>query len=157
MSHNEPQKWVTRKPEFYVTMSQNEPQREKRCHKKPQAAILGNNECCRGVVVITTAQLHSTQPELKFCAGSNPARGVSEIHDGEDLWRWSRLEIRLNAFGRSTTPQNNFIIITASYSETLRATMAHSRPLSIITSTMSNKEQHWRKMSQYKPRATTSH
>ena len=49
----------------------------------------------RGVVVITTAQLHSTKPELRFCAGSNPAHGVSEIRDGEDLWQWSRLEIRL--------------------------------------------------------------
>ena len=39
----------------------------------------------RGVVVITTAQLHLTKPELRFCAGSNPARGVSEIRDGEDL------------------------------------------------------------------------
>ena len=39
----------------------------------------------RGVAVITTAQLHSTKPELKFCAGSIPARGASEIHDGEDL------------------------------------------------------------------------
>ena len=39
----------------------------------------------RGVVVITTAQRHSTKPELRFCAGSNPARGVSEIRDGEDL------------------------------------------------------------------------
>ena len=37
------------------------------------------------VVVITTVQLHSTKPELRFCAGSNPARGVSEIRDGEDL------------------------------------------------------------------------
>ena len=35
-----------------------------------------------GVVVITTAQLHSTKPELRFCASSNP---VSEIRDGEDL------------------------------------------------------------------------
>ena len=50
-------------------------------------------ECCRlvpkmwryGVVVITTAQLHSNKPELRFCAGSNPAHGVSEIRDGEDL------------------------------------------------------------------------
>ena len=25
----------------------------------------------------------------------NPARGVSQIRDGEDLWLWSRLEIRL--------------------------------------------------------------
>ena len=55
-----------------------------------------------GVVVITTAQLHSTKPEVRFCAGSNPARGMSEIHDGEDLLQWSRLEIRLNAFRRST-------------------------------------------------------
>ena len=38
-----------------------------------------------GAVVITTAQLHSTKPALGFCAGSNPARGISEIRDGEDL------------------------------------------------------------------------
>ena len=63
-----------------------------------------------GVVVITTAQLHSTKPEFRFCAGSNPARGVSEICDGEDLWQWSRLEIRLNGFRRLTIPQKQFII-----------------------------------------------
>ena len=39
----------------------------------------------RGVVVVTTAQLHSTKPKLRFCAGSNPAHAVSEIRDGEDL------------------------------------------------------------------------
>ena len=39
----------------------------------------------RGVVVITTAQLHSTKPELRFCTGSNPVHGVSEIRDSEDL------------------------------------------------------------------------
>ena len=39
----------------------------------------------RGVVIITTAQLHSTKPELRFYAGSNPARGVLAIRDGEDL------------------------------------------------------------------------
>ena len=39
----------------------------------------------RGVVVITTAQLHSAKPKLRFCAGSNPPRGVSEFRDGEDL------------------------------------------------------------------------
>ena len=38
-----------------------------------------------GVVVITTAKLHSTKPESEFCAGLNPARGVSEIRDGGDL------------------------------------------------------------------------
>ena len=37
------------------------------------------------VVVITTAQLHSSKPELMFCVGSNPAHGVSEIRDDEDL------------------------------------------------------------------------
>ena len=53
-----------------------------------------------GVVVITTAQHHSTKPELRFFAGANPARGMSEIRNGEDLWQWLRLEIRLNAFRR---------------------------------------------------------
>ena len=38
-----------------------------------------------GVVVITTAQLHSLKFELRFCSGSNPIRSVSEIRDGEDL------------------------------------------------------------------------
>ena len=33
----------------------------------------------------TTPQLHSTKPELRFCAGSNTACGVSEIRDGENL------------------------------------------------------------------------
>ena len=66
----------------------------------------------RGVVVITAAKLHSTKPELRFfCARSNPARVVSEIRDGMDLRQSSRLEIRLNAFRRSTIPQKQFIII----------------------------------------------
>ena len=38
-----------------------------------------------GVVVITTAQLHSTKPELRFYPGSNLVRSVSEIRDDEDL------------------------------------------------------------------------
>ena len=63
-----------------------------------------------GVVVINTAQLHSTKPELRFCAGSNPARGMSEIRDGEDLRQWF-----LHAFRRSTIPQKQFIIIIFSY------------------------------------------
>ena len=39
----------------------------------------------RGPVVITTAQLHSTKPKLRFCKGSNLAFGLSENRDGEDL------------------------------------------------------------------------
>ena len=65
----------------------------------------------RGVVVITTAQFHSIKPEVRFCAGSNPACGMLEICDGDDLWQWYQLEIRLNAFYRSTILQKQFIII----------------------------------------------
>ena len=64
-------------------------------------------KCLRGVVVITTTQLHSTKPELRLCTDSNPARGVTEIRDGENLWQWSRL----NAFRRSTIPQKQCTII----------------------------------------------
>ena len=64
----------------------------------------------RGVMVITTAQLHSTKSELRLCAGSGPARGVSGIRYGEGIWQWSQLEIRLRAFRRSTIPQGQFII-----------------------------------------------
>ena len=38
-----------------------------------------------GVVVIATGQLHSTKPKLRVGIGSNPARGVLKIRDGEDL------------------------------------------------------------------------
>ena len=58
-------------------------------------------------MVTTTAQLHSTKSELRFCANSNPARGLSEIRDSEDLWQWSQQEIRLNAFRWSTIAQSN--------------------------------------------------
>ena len=39
----------------------------------------------RGVVIITTAQPHLSRSELRFCTGSNPARGVSKTPDGENL------------------------------------------------------------------------
>ena len=65
----------------------------------------------RGVVVITTAQLPLTNPELKFCRCSNPAHDVSEICDGENLLEWSQLEVRLNTFRQSTIPQKQVIII----------------------------------------------
>ena len=38
-----------------------------------------------GAVVITTARLHSTKLELRFCAGSNSAGGMSKIRNSEDL------------------------------------------------------------------------
>ena len=50
---------------------------------KPKGDLTVTKRC--GVVVITTALLHSTKPELRFYAGSNPARGGLEIRDGEDL------------------------------------------------------------------------
>ena len=64
-----------------------------------------------GVVVTTTVQRHSTKSELRFCAGSNPASDMSEICYGEDLWLWSRLKIKPNAFCRSVITQKQFIII----------------------------------------------
>ena len=67
------------------------------------------------MVVITATQFHSAKPELKFCAGSNPAHAVSKIRDGEVLWQWSWLEIRLSDIRRSIIPQNQFIIIITTY------------------------------------------
>ena len=37
----------------------------------------------RGLVVISTAQLNLTKPELMFYSGTNTALGVLEICDGE--------------------------------------------------------------------------
>ena len=39
----------------------------------------------RCIVVIATVQLPSSEPELRFSIGSNPAGSMSEIHDCEDL------------------------------------------------------------------------
>ena len=39
----------------------------------------------RGVVFITTAQIHSANPEITFCVGSYPACRMSKIHNGENL------------------------------------------------------------------------
>ena len=92
------------------------------------------------MVVITTAQLHSTKPELWFCAGSKPARDVSEIRDGEDLWQWSRLEIRLIVLRCSTIPQKQFIIIIAMLIK-WKGISSHSWKLSSYHSFV---QEHWR-------------
>ena len=58
-------------------------------NRSSQVFLINRNATVKwycGAVVITTAQLHSTKPELKFCAGSNPACRVSDINNGEDLW-----------------------------------------------------------------------
>ena len=82
-----------------------------RYKNSPDLITEKNQFWCCGVVVITTAQLHSTKPGLRFWAGSNPARGVLEICNGADLWQCSQLKIRLNTFIRSTIPQKQFFII----------------------------------------------
>ena len=66
--------------------------------------------CRCSVFVITTTQLHLTESELRFRTGSNPACSVREIHGGEDLWKWSWLEITLNVFCRSPIPQKQFVV-----------------------------------------------
>ena len=39
----------------------------------------------RGVVAITATQLHSSRTKPSFCVSSNPAHGVSQICDGDNL------------------------------------------------------------------------
>ena len=58
---------------------------------------------CHGAVVLHNF-IHQS---LNSC----PTCSTSEISDDEDLWQWSQLEIRLNAFCQSTIPQKKFIII----------------------------------------------
>ena len=50
-----------------------------------RSVLFEQNKIRRGAVAITTAQLHSIKPELRFSAGSCPAQGVSEIRDDENL------------------------------------------------------------------------
>ena len=56
----------------------------------------------RGVVVITTAQLHSTKPALKFCRGSNPACSMLKISDDEELYIVGKGGHHPPPFSRST-------------------------------------------------------
>ena len=42
---------------------------------------------CWGVVVITTAEHHSTKSEIRFCACLNPAHGMLEVGDGKIFWQ----------------------------------------------------------------------
>ena len=69
-------------------------------------------KCRCGVVVLTTSRFRSTKLEPSFCAGSNPARGVSEICNVEDLWQWSWLEKWLNAFISQPTNKKYEKILT---------------------------------------------
>ena len=48
------------------------------------------------MVIVTNALLHSKNLDLQFCAGSNPAWGVSEVCDDENHWPW--VEVTQPAF-----------------------------------------------------------
>lgn len=48
------------------------------------------------VDVATTAQFHLTKSKLRFCTGSNPTCSILKVCDGENLWKWSWLGMRLN-------------------------------------------------------------
>ena len=52
--------------------------------------------------------------KLRFCADSNPSCNVSEIWDGENLWQWSWLEVRLNdlRLNKTKTIYHHQFIIT---------------------------------------------
>ena len=67
--------------------------------------------CHCDLVVIPTAQLHSVEPEPRFCACSNPVCDMSEIYNSDNLWQWSQLELRLNDFlsvNHSANTTHNF-------------------------------------------------
>ena len=49
------------------------------------------NRLHSSLVVITTAQLPSIKPELRFCTDSNPAHCVLENCDDENIWQSSQL------------------------------------------------------------------
>ena len=70
-------------------------------------SLLHVSQWCCGVVIITTAQLHSAKSKLRFYSGSNPVQGVSEIWDDKNLWQWSQLEKMLNAFRQSFHKNNS--------------------------------------------------
>ena len=64
----------------------------------------------RGVVVITTTELHLTRTEL-FCTGSNLTCSKLDVIDGGNLPQWPQMEIRYNPFRWSTTLLKQIIAI----------------------------------------------
>ena len=48
---------------------------------------------------------------LRRFKSAQVARGMSKIWDSEDLWQWTRSEIRLNALSHSTIPQKQSVAI----------------------------------------------
>ena len=71
---------------------------------------------CSYVVLITIAKLHSTKPELSFCASSHPAYSELEICNGGNLWRWSQFEITSKASLRSAIPLKHSLSSSSSSS-----------------------------------------
>ena len=63
-----------------------------------------------GVMVITTAQLHLTKPELRFCPGSNPACGRLDSCNDKNLHMTLAGNMAYD-HPSVTTPQKQFIII----------------------------------------------
>ena len=95
---------------------------------------------CSGYRYCTT-WINKAWVELRFCAGSKPARVVSEFRDGEvlcqykavkELDQWYRLKIRLNAFHRSTTTQKQFIIINHQNSLQFWLVLNRSKKIALI-------------------------
>ena len=57
--------------------------------------------------------LHSTKLELKFSAGSNPARSMLKICDGENLWQWTRFETE--RFSSNIPPKKSSSIVSTPF------------------------------------------
>ena len=69
------------------------------------------------VVVMITAQLHSTKSKHRFCRGSNSARDVLKICNGEHTRHWFHLEMIWNEMKLFLVNLHNFTIISANTSE----------------------------------------
>ena len=74
---------------FFIFLDLLRANKKKKIKREDLFFTVGLNASFEGeihvVVVITTVQIHSTKPEVRFCPDSNPDCGVSEIRDGEDL------------------------------------------------------------------------
>ena len=66
-------------------------------------------------MVITAIYFHLIKLKHMSRAGSNPARGVSEVCNGENFQQWSQSEISLNISRRSTILKKQFIFSGIKY------------------------------------------
>ena len=83
------------------------------CMKMKQTTVSEGKRGCSVEGLSFLHNLHSTKPELKFCAGSNPAHSVLKICDGENLWQWARFETE--RFSSNIPPKKSSSIVSTPF------------------------------------------